>query len=60
MQRLVRLTLPNPTAADAVLARLILSIVHRPQPLPKALLDLPLPEFGSSSAPVGRQGLGVT
>jgi hypothetical protein len=54
------LTLPNPTAADAVLARLILSIVHRPQPLPKALLDLPLPEFGSSSAPVGRQGLGVT
>jgi hypothetical protein len=59
IQRLVRLTLPNPTAVDAVLARLILSTVQRPQPLPKVLVDLRLSASSPPGAPVGRQGLGA-
>jgi hypothetical protein len=43
IQRLVRMALPNPTAADTVLGRLILSTLAQPQPLPAMLRDLPLP-----------------
>lgn len=45
IQRLVSISLSNPTAVDAVLARLILSTVHRPHPLPPLVRDVPMPQI---------------
>ena len=44
IQRLVRMALPNPTALDTVLGRLILSTLDQPEQLPAMLRDLPLPD----------------
>ncbi len=57
LQRLVRMALPNPTAADTVLGRLILSTLDRQEPLPAMLRDLQLPDSaaGGSGTDVSRR-----
>jgi hypothetical protein len=59
IQRLVRMALPNPTAVDTVLGRLILSTVAQPQELPALLRDLPLPDVEDAGEPKDAYRLGV-
>ena len=51
LQRLVRMALPNPTAADTVLGRLILATLDGPQQLPAMLTGLQLADFTDAGAP---------
>jgi len=44
LQRLVRMALPNPTAVDTVLGRLILTMLDQPAPLPLMLQNLEVPD----------------
>jgi len=59
MQRLVRVSLASPTAVDAVLARLVLSTVERPAPLPPLVRNLPAPQIEPAGPPEPEGGLGV-
>ena len=51
LQRLVRMALPNPTATDTVLGRLILATLDGPQQLPAMLTGLQLADFTDAGAP---------
>ena len=44
LQCLVRMALPNPTAVDTVLGRLILAMLDQPAPLPLMLQNLEVPD----------------
>jgi hypothetical protein len=57
--RLVRMALPNPTAADTVLGRLILSTPDRPEQLPLMLRDIKLPDSAAANSPANGSRLGV-
>ena len=59
IQRLVRMALPDPTAVDTVLGRLILSTLAQPQPLPAILKDLPLSDVEAAGEPGDVYRLGV-
>ena len=51
IQRLVRMALPNPTAVDTVLGRLILSTLDRQEQLPPMLRDLKPPFSAAADSP---------
>lgn len=50
IQKLVRMALPNPTAVDTVLGRLMLSTLDSPRKLPPKLRDLKLTEWAIESS----------
>ena len=52
IQRLVPLALPNRTALDTTLGRLLLSVSARPVALPEILTRLPMPEETSPARPL--------
>ena len=60
IQRLVRMALPNPTAVDTVLGRLMLSTLDSPRKLPPKLRDLKLPEWAIESSARDARRLSVT
>jgi hypothetical protein len=60
IQRLVPMALPNPTAVDTVLARLMLSTLVSPRKLPPKLRDLKLPEWAIESSTRDVSRLSVT
>ncbi|MEO8256533.1 MAG: TIR domain-containing protein [Acidobacteriota bacterium] len=59
IQRLVRMALPNPTALDTVLGRLILSTLDRPQHLPLLLHEMELSDPAAADAPAHGSHLSV-
>ena len=52
IQRLVPLTLPNRTALDTTLGRLLLSVSDQGVALPATLVALPVPEEASPARPL--------
>ena len=51
LQRLVPIVMSNPTALDTVLARLVLSMCHRPAELPPLVRELALPTPAEDAGP---------